>query len=146
MSWLKDLFINEAKAVLPGGGSSGGSSGSKALIVNVTNGDLTGGLANNNITAEANMTWADAQAAILDGSLYQAYIMCNVGDEYNHRVMPASIRLRSIDDGMSRQIELIYRLDVMSTGGNFNNQSYFGAIWWHDYDGHFGLSSKIDTN
>lgn len=116
----------ELRDMLSGGGS-GGSGGGKELIITVN--DPNFGMDRwNMIGAEANMSWVDAKAAVLDGSLTKVSVLEYPGDEYGARTHNADIRVASLDDGMSFKLCIDY-LDVQHSGGSSINVSNRSIIW-----------------
>ena len=109
------------------GGSSGGSSGGKELIITVNTGDFYTDRWNT-LEAVTNMSWADAKAAVLDGSLTKVTVLENPGSEYRARVHSANIRSASLDDGMSFSLCIDF-LSIQHSGGSVISASTNSIIW-----------------
>lgn len=82
-------------------------SGGKELVVTVTD-SYYGTDTWNAVGAETNMSWADAKAAVLDGSLTKVVVLEHLGDEYEARISNATIRSASLDDGMNFSLCIDY--------------------------------------
>ena len=135
--------VDDAQPTAGGGSGGSGGGGGKELIITINSPDFRGD-SWRTIGAEAKMSWADAKAAVLDGSLTKVYVLESPGDEYNARIHNADIRSASLDDGMSVSLCIDF-MDVRHSGGSSINVSNCSIIWG-EYGGMSGKAKLISSD
>lgn len=134
------LITTHLGAILEHCGPSSGGGGGKELIVTLGY-DVFGSGTWNRITAETNMSWADAKAAVLDGSLTKVVVLEYPGDEYGARIHNANIRSTSLDDGMSFSLCIDF-IAVNHSGGSYMDV-FNRSIIWGEFGDMMGTEKQI---